>query len=560
MANEVANLVVEISADAKKLNQELKLSEQNIQAFSTKATTNFKLIGAAVGGAVIGGLTLLANRLLTTAKALDDLGDSAQSIGLTTKELQRLQFQAGQAGSDADGLTQSFIFMQNAVVDAARGSQQQVEAFQKLGINIQILKQLKPEQQFEMIANAFNKISDSQDQIDISRTIFGRAGVGQINLLNSKLKESKELFDRLGLGLSEQQAQNVDSLDKSSKLLDTIFDDFGNKIAADVSPAFDAINKGINQTIEEFGGLGGAAEFISKAIVTSFSAIADGAVVLYKPFKALGTLWEGVKLAGTNLGVTAAQLVHGSEMGSAAFRGEIPLPLPGDQSSKDEQSIANDVKDAQAKKLRDSIENFDTVDKNSKTEVLLNNIANAFKTSGNEADAAKKKVDQFKGSLDAAGNAAAGVVGKTTVLDKSLKKTGATFDEEETAFLNKIKSFSDPAKQKTDQQLQDSIVGKLSALNTSDSSAAILDLFKAVGNKNNSERGINGTGKGFGTISDENGNIMSVGSPQNIVVTVVLVPDEGRLFNAVVDSQIFQRAVVDTSNKNLMNVTRSDRS
>jgi hypothetical protein len=564
MANEIANLVVEISADARKLNQELKLSEANIQSFSAKAATNFKLIGAAVGGAVIGGLTVLTYKLLETAKALDELGDTAQSIGLTTKELQRLQFQANLAGSSAEGVTQSFVFMENAIADGAKGAQLQVDAFNKLGINVNALKQLRPEQQFEQIAEAFKKIKNVNDQTDISRTIFGRAGVDQINLLNSSLKDSAALFEKFGLGLSKSQEENVDKLDKSGKLLSRIFDDFGEKIAAGVSPAFDAIATGINNTIEHFGGLGGAAEYISIGVINAFSAMADAADLLQKPFKALGILWEGVKLAGTNIGTTIGQLKHGAEIGDAAFRGEASLPLPGDRTSRDAQTIANEINDAQAKKFADAIGGASTVNQESKAEVLIDNIKKAFKGSGDEAAKAADNIKKYKSSLDSLNSTAAG--GGKTALEESLKKAGgANFSDEENQFLQQLKGFSKVNPAQSEQQLQDSIINKLSTLNTPEANQAISDIFSAIGEKNHPGSRLGnlkpgGGVSGFGSISDENGKFMSVGTPQNIVVTVVLVPDEGRLFNAVVDSQIFQRAVIDTSNKNLLNVTRSDRS
>lgn len=562
MANEVANLVVEISADAKKLNTALANSEIAIKGFATRAAANLKIAGLALAGlgvAGIAGAALLVRKLNETTKALDDLGDTASSIGLTTKELQRLQFQAEQAGSSAQDVAQSFVFMENAVADGARGAQQQADAFNKLGLNVQLLKQLRPEQQFEQIAEAFKKIKNVNDQTDLARTIFGRGGISQINLLNSKLQESKKLFEDFGLGLNDQQAQNVDELDKSRKLLGSIFEDFGNKTAAGVAPAFDALNKGITKTIKDFGGLGGTAEFISKGIIKAFGAIADSAVVLHKPFKALDTLFEGVKLAGTSIGVTAAQLVHGQQVGKAAFRGEVDLPLPGSQSSKDLQSAANDIRDTQAKKLDDALLNYGTIDKNSVIEVALNNVADAFKTSGNEADKAKDKVKSFQEALDAAANSSDALV-KKTKLEESVKKSGASFDDEESAFLNKLKGYSDAVKPKTEEQLRDSIVSKLSALNTPESNQAVSDIFKSFGAKNYAERNMGKRGSPIGEIWDENGKYMSAANQQNIVVTVVLVPDEGRLFNAVVDSQIFRRAMTEETNKNLIEVARSDRS
>lgn len=538
MAN-VANLVVKISADTQKLSTDLKSAENSVENFATKATKNFKLIGLAIGTAAVAGIGLLVKNILDTASALDNLGDSAQAIGLTTKELQRLQFQANLAGSSAEGVRSAFTFMLNAVADASRGSEQQVEAFRKLGLEANALKSLKPEEQFNKIAEAFKNIKNKADQVDISRTIFGRAGVDQINLLNSSLSDSAALFSKLNLGISEGQAENIDKLDKSRKTLDAITSDFGEKLAAGAAPGFDAVIDGINKTIAHFGGLGSVSDIIANVIITGIKGIVEAASFMVSTFKALGVVADGIKVVGATLGVGAAKIISGNY---------------GDIRKDD---IAKEVLDPHLKEFADGLNNFSKVDENSKAEVLIDNIKKGLEGSGDAAEKATKKIKDYSNALD---NLNGGAAGGKNVLAASLKGSGATFDDDENEFLRKLQAYSKIEKPKSDQQLQDSIISKLSALNTSAGSKSILDIFDSVGARNRESRGEgNRKGGGYGAIWDEKGNFMSVGEPTNVVVTVVLVPDEGRLFNAVVDSQVFKRSVVETSNKNLIDVTRSDR-
>lgn len=533
MAN-VANLVVQISADTKKLSTDLKTAETSVESFAAKAEKNFKLVGAVIGTAAAVGIGLLVKNLLDTAAALDQLGDSASAIGLTTKELQRLQFQAGLAGTSAEDMTQAFTFMLSAISNATSGSQQQADAFKRLGLEASALKALKPEEQFNKIAEAFKNIKDKADQVDISRTIFGRGGVGQINLLNSSLTKSAELFSKLGLGLSQGQADIINELDVSRKTLEGITDDFGNKIAAGAAFGFNAVIKGINETIEHYGGLGEASDIISNLIISGIVGIVSAADNMVKVFKALGVVADGVKVVATTLGVGAAKIVSGNF-------GDI---------RKD--NIAKEVIDPTVKQFADGIENYSKI-KNA-AEVALDKIKENLASSGDAAEQAAKQIDKYNNSLGT-------TVAKKSQLEASLKTAGASnFSDEENEFLTKLKGFSDAIKPKSDTELQSSIISKLNALNTTESNSAILDIYKSIGNKNNADRGLGKGGGGYGEIWDENGNFMSVGNQQqHVVVTVVLVPDEGRMFNAIVDSQIFQQKVIETSSKNLIDVTRSDR-
>lgn len=533
MAN-VANLVVQISADAKKLTSELKSAESQVQSFASKATGQFKLIGAVIGTlATVTGVALIRS-LNETTKALDDLGDSAQAIGLTTQQLQKLQYQAGQAGSSAEGVTQAFTFMLNAIADAERGSEQQVEAFKRLGLEASQLKQLKPEEQFNKIAGAFQNIKNKADQVDISRTIFGRAGVDQINLLNSSLKETGERFARLGLGINESQAEAVDKLDKSRKTLDAIWDDFGNKLAADVAPGFDAIISGINDTVEHFGGAGEGAAIMADTIIGAIDLVVTAAEGMAKTWKALGIVKQGVILAGQEIGIGIAKTV----------RGENPFVR---------NDIQREITDPTVGKIQGGIENFDNVDKTSKVDVLVSNMRkrmDAIKKTGDTAEEAKTKVDKFADALN------------TVAKKADTKKDGATDKLSDSELWMKDQG----AYYERKYAEMDATIQEMRDLRTkfpgTPYSKKMIGMNKGVGEFGETsytglyEEG----GAGYGSIRNSEGKFSGINAQQNVVVTVVLVPDEGRLFNAVIDSQVFKRAVIETSNNNLLNVTRSDRS
>jgi hypothetical protein len=273
VASTAANLVVEISASAKKLSTDLRSAEGEVTSFAGRAAKSLSAIGIAVGLAATAAGVTVGKMVIDAAKELDDLAESASALGIATKELQRLQFQAGQAGSSAEGVGQSLMFMQNAIQDASEGNEQLSKSFERLGLDAKSLKSLRPEEQFRKIAAAMSTITDQTEATSLSRNIFGRGGLQSLNLLRSNLEETSKLFDKLGLGASKSQEANVDAFDKSAKTVSAIWEDFKSKVAGDAIPAFTQISDSIIKIVTDMGGLQKAATSVAIGIIGAVEGI-----------------------------------------------------------------------------------------------------------------------------------------------------------------------------------------------------------------------------------------------------------------------------------------------
>lgn len=297
-ATTVANLVVQVSASAEKLKTDLKSAEGTVTGFASNAGKVLAGIGIAVGTAVVAAGLGIAKMVTDTAKQLDDLGDSAGNLGIATKELQRLQFQAGQAGSSAEGVGQSLMFMQNAIQDAVDGNEQLVKTFQTLGLDAKNLKSLKPEEQFRKIADAMKRVTDQSQGVQLARNLFGRGGFEQLNLLRSNLEETSKQFDKLGLGASDSQLSNVDAFDKSSKAVSAIWEDFKQKVAGDSIPAFTMISEAIIKVIADMGGVGNIATKTASIIVSAVENMVKAINFISPAIGVVKQAWLGLQLLG----------------------------------------------------------------------------------------------------------------------------------------------------------------------------------------------------------------------------------------------------------------------
>lgn len=303
MATSVANLVVEISASAQKLRGDLASAERSIGQFSrqsittlAKVGTGFALAGAAIAGAV-------GKLVFDTAKDIDALSDSAANLGIATNELLKLQFQAEQAGSSAGEVGQQLAFMQSAIANAGQGSEPLIKAFQRLGTSAKELRNLSPEKQFAQIADGFSKISNQAEALDLAKSIFGRGGVSALNLLRSNLKETGDEFQRLGLGLTQQQLDNVDAFDKATNAVSAIWSSYKQQVAADAVPAFTTVSNLIQDMIKNMGGLGVVSAKTATALIGSAEGIVEAFDFVRKMITGLSLASQALQIlvvAGTN--------------------------------------------------------------------------------------------------------------------------------------------------------------------------------------------------------------------------------------------------------------------
>lgn len=144
-----------------------------------QANTLLGLFGASIG---IGALVSFGKELLRTG---DELVRVADRTGLTTEEVQRLQFIAGQSGNSLDELTGAIGKLQANLV---RGDKGAVQAVQALKLNLSDLRAANPFAQMEQVATAIAKIPDPAGRAALAMELFGRGGIAIMPTLIANFK------------------------------------------------------------------------------------------------------------------------------------------------------------------------------------------------------------------------------------------------------------------------------------------------------------------------------------------------------------------------------------
>lgn len=222
------SLKVKIGADTGELNRGLSNVQARLVAFGRIAAK-----AAAAAAVAIAGLTVASLR------NIDIVTKQARSLGLTTRELQRMSLVANEAGVETGALSAMLGLMQRNIIELQRGTQRQVETFQMLGLSIADLEGLSPEQQFEIIADALSRIEDPAQKTAAAMDIFGRSGRAAINMLDGygeAVDNAAAFQERFGIAVDQTDAEQIEKSNDAMARLASIFTGIGNVLAAKVAP------------------------------------------------------------------------------------------------------------------------------------------------------------------------------------------------------------------------------------------------------------------------------------------------------------------------------------
>lgn len=110
--------------------------------------------------------------------------DVSKQLGITAEAVQELGYAAGQSGGNSEILEGGLKRLAATMAEAQGGSKEARKAFSALGIDMRDLKGETPDQNLEVVAEAFRRMPDGAGKAAAAMKIFGKSGVGLIPLLN----------------------------------------------------------------------------------------------------------------------------------------------------------------------------------------------------------------------------------------------------------------------------------------------------------------------------------------------------------------------------------------
>lgn len=228
-------VVVDFSAETAKFTAELK----KVQGSLARLEGDFKRLDRVAGvalrffsGAALVGFAKQA------FNAADAIGDAAERAGIAVESFSRLKFAAEQSDVELQTLTVGLRKFQVELSKATERGNSAAGSFSQIGLDARRLKELAPEQQLTLVADAFGKIKNPADRAAVAADLFGIKAGQQFTVLLRSADGFKKLTaeaDRLGITMSGTTAAGIDQADAALKRLKATAESFTSRFLAGLS-------------------------------------------------------------------------------------------------------------------------------------------------------------------------------------------------------------------------------------------------------------------------------------------------------------------------------------
>jgi len=314
-----------------------------ISAGAKQVASDLKNLGGKVSGVGRSLATLataaaapLAGMTLSFAAAGDNLDKMSKRTGVGVKALSELAFAAEQSGASLDSVEKGIRGMQRSLLNAEMGSKTATDALSALGLSVDELSGMSPEDQFTMIADAIGDVEDPSKRAALAMQLFGRAGSELLPMMSENAEGIANLrkeANELGRTMTAEDAQAAAELTDAMNRVKSVFIGVKNQIGAALAPAMTYLadlvsrtSKAVVPLIREnahlvklfaagaiaVGGLGAALMTVGGLLIGAGMAVGVLATAFSVLFSPLGLAIGGV----TALGFA---LVKYSDIGSQAI-------------------------------------------------------------------------------------------------------------------------------------------------------------------------------------------------------------------------------------------------
>lgn len=237
-------------------------------------------------------------------KSLIDAGDEVnklnQKLNISTEALSQYRYVAQMTGTTFETWTGAMQKLSIRVSEATRGEGEAVKVLKELGIEANAFSKLKPDEQFEVIADRLLDVKDNTDKVRIANKLFEEGGVSLLQSITNGsdgLRSMRQEAHDLGLTLSQSEAQTFSDFNDSLAKMNTSLKGLTQEIVIKSAPAiiwiFDTIKNSIitafnivqrtwnelynslDEVLSGFFELGGGMKTVAKGISYAFEVCSN---------------------------------------------------------------------------------------------------------------------------------------------------------------------------------------------------------------------------------------------------------------------------------------------
>ena len=253
---------------------------------------------AAGSVAVAGAVTAVGGALVATAGKTAAYGDqidkASQKLGVSSTFYQEWEAVLQHSGTSMDSMGASFKKLATASQDA---SADQVAAFEKLGMSMDEVSQMSPEELFTNVISGLQGMENGTERTAVATELLGKGAMEMGALLNTSAEDTQAMIDKvhdLGGVMSEDAVKASAQYQDSLQDMQTAFAGIKNGIGAQLLPALSGLMDGV-------------ADFVTNADLSPLTDTIGEAVTALSDFitnldiEAAGEIFQNVVVAIGNV-------------------------------------------------------------------------------------------------------------------------------------------------------------------------------------------------------------------------------------------------------------------
>lgn len=304
LTREIASTELKLK-DAEKAANSFNVTNQKIAATAKDLSQKFgtlaqktKGISMAAGGALVG----LGAIAVKAGKDADELNTLAKQTGLTTAELQKMQYASDLVDVDVDTITSSMKKLKKNMTGHA-------ETWKKIGVEVK-----KSNGEFKGISDVFyeaveglSQISDETERDIIAMDLFGKSADELAGIIDDGGRALRELgaeAENMGLIISQEDLDRAnemnDSLDRLKAQATASMSELGIQLAEMIMPYIPQIEEALQHVLEIIRSIGPETLAIVSGVLSVTAALSPMFSVLSSISSIVSTI------SGSTGSITAA--------------------------------------------------------------------------------------------------------------------------------------------------------------------------------------------------------------------------------------------------------------
>lgn len=290
IAFQAGAIVSQLKLDRKNFSASIKGAGGEVKGFGGMVQRNsasLKKMGLAItalGAIAAVTFTKMVKKYVEVGDMIDKM---SKRTGFSAVTLSELAHAAEISGADITALEKGVKKMSKSIVDASYGLETYLRVFRGLGLEVEDLMALSPEEQFMKIGNAIADMESDTLRTAAAVDVFGRSGTMLIPLFkegSEGIQKLREEAHKLGIVFDEEAAAKAAKLKDAQTNLKSAFQGLGFALASEFIPILTSVTDTFTGMVID---MRGNAKFLVEGILDFMKLGAEGVEGLMLAFQTL---------------------------------------------------------------------------------------------------------------------------------------------------------------------------------------------------------------------------------------------------------------------------------